>query len=239
MQEENEARIQLEVCVEDAQGAEIAMKAGATRIELSEQLGVGGITPSLERLSDILNMAEVPVIALIRCRPGHFVYTMAERKEMLRQCEAFLERGVHGIAVGAIGPRSSDAWEDLDWDFLESIAGRFSGRELVVHRAFDVVTDPIAAAIRLSSTGYTRILTSGGPDKASEGLATLHALQSLCLIEILPAGGIGSHNAEMILKATGCTQLHGSFRSPSSLSNPISPPDPSEIANVLQCLHRI
>lgn len=239
MQDEKEARIQLEVCVEDAHGAEIAMRAGATRIELSEQLGVGGITPSLKRLSDTLQITEVPVIALIRCRPGHFIYTKAEQDEMLRQCGDAFDRGVHGVAVGALARSVGDRRESLDWEFLESIASRFTGRELVVHRAFDLIADPIAAAARLRAMGYDRILTSGGPDKAIDGVATLCALQSLHLIEILPAGGIGSHNAAMILKTTGCTQLHGSFRNPNHMSHPIRSPDPGEIASVLQCLYSI
>lgn len=224
---------QLEVCVDSIQGAEIAVRSGATRIELSDRLSVGGITPPKQLVIDALGLG-IPTVVLVRCRPADFVYTVDEKLEMLRQCEEALELGVPAIAVGAHLPTQVTCNRDLDWEFLESVADRFSSAELVVHRAFDQVHDPISAASRLGRIGYDRILTSGGPDHAEQGVSVLRHLQSCGQIEILPAGGIGSHNAAKILKATGCTQLHGSFRK-KSLGNVESQhqPDPDEIEQVL------
>ncbi len=225
---------QLEVCVDSLEGVEIAMRGGATRIELSDQLSVGGITPPKQLAIETLRISNIPIVALIRCRPGNFVYTLDEKQEMYRQCEEATELGVHAIAVGAHSPTSSNLGKELDWDFMESIADRFSNVELVVHRAFDQVQDPIGAASRLGELGFHRILTSGGPEHAEEGIDVLRELQSAGKIEILPAGGIGSHNAAHILTTTGCTQLHGSFRKKLPSTGTFSSlPDPNEINQVL------
>lgn len=225
---------QLEVCVDSIEGADIAIGSGATRIELSDRLSVGGTTPSKHLVMEALGLSSIPIVALIRCRPGDFVYTIDEKREMSRQCEEAFELGVQAIAVGAHLPNPVASRKELDWEFLESIADRFPSAELVVHRAFDSVLDPIGAAARLRSIGYDRILTSGGPERAEQGVDVLRDLQSSRQIEILPAGGIGSHNATKILTTTGCTQLHGSFRKNAHgtvAANAM--PDPDEIGRVL------
>lgn len=225
---------QLEVCVDSIEGADVAIRSGATRIELSDRLSVGGITPPKHLLVQALAASDVPIVALIRLRPGDFVYTHGEKQEMLRQCDEAIGIGVHAIAVGACKRNSKEGDDELDWEFLESVADRFSGVELVVHRAFDRIIDPFGTAARLRSIGYDRILTSGGAESAEQGVEVLHQLQSSGQIEILPAGGIGSHNAAKILTTTGCTQLHGSFRKRfQGVVESNSMPDPDEIAQVL------
>jgi copper homeostasis protein len=225
---------QLEVCVDSLEGVEIAMRSGATRIELSDRLSVGGITPPKQLMIETLRISHIPIVALIRCRPGNFAYTLDEKQEMYRQCEEVMELGVHAIAVGAHTPTSTQSGRELDWEFLDSIANRFSAVELVVHRAFDQVQDPIGSASRLGELGFHRILTSGGPAHAEEGLDVIRELQSARKIEILPAGGIGSHNAAHILTTTRCTQLHGSFRKKLASTGKFSSlPDPNEIKQVL------
>jgi copper homeostasis protein CutC len=66
----------------------------------------------------------------------------------------------------------------------------------------------------LVALGFTRILTSGGPDMAIDGVDALHPLceSAQGRIELLPAGGVGPANALEILTKSGADQLHGSFR---------------------------
>jgi copper homeostasis protein len=220
----------LEVCVESLEGVRIATEAGADRIELSERLEVGGVTPSVDLLRSAIG--SVPLIALIRSRPGDFFFDELEQRQMLDEIQVAIDAGCAGVAVGASNP--GDA---LNWVFFEAVATRFPGVELVVHRVFDRVPDPMSAIPRLIELGYRRILTSGGADHAVDSIAHLREWQNAYggQMQILPAGGIGSSNAAMILDATGCNQLHGSFRSARRVDGSRIP-DPDEIRKVKRIL---
>lgn len=234
----------LEVCVDTVEGARIAVSAGAQRIELSERLEVGGITPSQSLIRQAIDWQESThteiqttnsqsrpknAIALIRCRPGDFYFGDAELRQMHDEAHAAVDLGCTGIAVGA-----SVHSNDLNWAFLESIAHRFPKVERVVHRAFDLVPSPMTAIPRLIDLGYRRILTSGGAERAEDSMEQLRDWQEAfgARIEILPAGGISRLNASEILLRTSCRQLHGSFRGNGSDSQRARLPAPDEIRAV-------
>ena len=223
-------RFHLEVCVDSLEGALIAEAAGATRIELSRLLEVGGLTPPIELVTDVCRQVKLPIIVLIRCRPGDFQYTIAELETMKASAVQMKDTGVAGLAVGA-----SDATNSLHWDFLEQIADACGSMELVVHRVFDEVQGQWEALDRLKQLGYRRILTSGGPANAIDGLDNLRRWiqNSTSGIEILPAGGIRPGNAQAILRETNCNHLHGSF---SQSLNGKRLPVPAEIQQVIELL---
>jgi copper homeostasis protein len=60
------------------------------------------------------------------------------------------------------------------------------------------------------------VLTSGGATTALGGATQLAQLVDRAhdRIEILPAGGISGEHIAALLDATGCRQVHGSFRDP-------------------------
>lgn len=223
-------RFHLEVCVDSLEGAKIAESAGATRIELSQRLEVGGLTPPMELVYDVCRNISLPIIVLIRCRGGDFHYAKYELETMMTSARQIMDVGVAGFAVGA-----SDATNSLHWDFLGLIAETFPTLELVVHRVFDGVEEQLNALDRLKQLGYRRILTSGGPANAIDGLDNLRRWNQDAIggIEILPAGGIRPGNAEAILRKTGCNQLHGSF---SQYQNGKRLPAPLEIQKVVKLL---
>lgn len=200
----------LEVCVDTLSAAVLAVSAGAQRIELSSQLSVGGLTPSTELIGRVRDAIAVPLIVLVRSRAGDFVYDASERDTMFNQAEKIATLGVDGIAIGGL---SSAKTLDLDW--LGSLTTCIDIREWVMHRAFDEIVDQSTAMEQLISIGFQRILTSGIPGNALDGVTRLQQLNQWSggRIEILPAGGIRSENALAILQSTNCSQLHGSFRS--------------------------
>jgi copper homeostasis protein len=231
----------LEVCVDTVEGARIAWEAGADRVELSAVLQVGGVTPSRALIQATRRAIPIPLVVLIRSRPGDFEYQPDEYRLMFEEAKQAIDEGADGIVVGGLEDKA------LYRPFLEALADlrqqQFNAAwELVVHRAFDVVNDPVSELEYLCEVGFDRILTSSGPLHAIDGLVGLQRLQDKASgrIEILPAGGVDSNNALTILEATRCTQLHGSFKRVATQAYPL--PDPARIAAVkktlVEYLHR-
>ena len=87
----------LEICASTYQSALNAQRAGAHRIELCTELGVGGLTPSYGMLRRVMAELTIPVHVLIRPRSGDFTYSEAEfeiMKEDIRFCK---EAGCAGV----------------------------------------------------------------------------------------------------------------------------------------------
>ena len=202
------AKLLLEVCVASAEDAIAAQIGGADRLELNTAIELGGLTPTLGLLDEVKQSVDLPVIAMVRPRAAGFRYSLRERRLMLRDAESLLERGADGVAVGALLHDGT-----IDCDFLAEIREWSSDRDIVFHRAFDLIDDPDVAIQQLIDCGIIRVLTAGGSATAAEGQSQIARLLQLAAnrIEILPAGRISPDNVGDLIRATGCNQVHGSF----------------------------
>ena len=199
----------IEVCVEGFAGAEIAVKAGADRLELNSSLVLDGLTPSLKDLAAIKSLTVIPVICMLRPHAISFTYDVATQLSMLRELEQLLALGADGVAVGGLTEGGV-----IDLEFMAELRKHSVSRALVMHRAFDQLPDQVAGLEQLIDLGVDRVLTSGGAASAEAGAVNLRELviQSRGRIEILPGAGIRLANAESLLRTTGCNQLHGTFK---------------------------
>ena len=200
----------LEVCIgsaEEAQGAELA---GADRFELNSALALDGLTPSPGLVQTVLKATSLPVIAMVRPRPGGFCPSDADFAAMQIDAEWLREAGAAGIAVGIL---HADGTIDLDrCRRMREIVG--TRGEAVFHRAFDSTPDRFVALEQLIDLGFTRLMTSGGAPTALAGADVIRQLieQARDRIEILPVGGISPANVRELVARTGCQSVHGSFR---------------------------
>jgi len=174
---------------------------------------LGGLTPSIGLIEEVKRAVSVPVVAMVRPRPGGFRYSPPELRVMIRDAEKLLAAGADGIVSGAIKDDGT-----LDVDFWLSLRRLTENRPLVFHRALDVVTDPLSLLQQLIDLGTTRVLTSGGCETAWEGREQIARFRQVSSnrIEILPGSGISPENAVSLVRSTGCDQLHGSFSRSSS-----------------------
>lgn len=68
----------LEACTEGFSQSFSAQQRGAHRIELCENLAVGGTTPSYGMIKVCKEKLHIPISVMIRPRGGSFVYTVEE-----------------------------------------------------------------------------------------------------------------------------------------------------------------
>lgn len=195
----------LEICVDDAAGLAAAIEGGADRIELCSALAVGGLTPT-PGLMALAASAPIPVYAMIRPRPGDFVFSPADVATMETDIDTAKAAGLSGVVLGATHPDGS-----LDNVTLERLATRATGLGLTLHRAFDLAPDFPAAIDTAIALGFERILTSGGAPRVIDGLDALRAITAHAAgrIAIMAGSGVTAQNADTFL-ALGITDLHAS-----------------------------
>jgi copper homeostasis protein len=204
-----ERRVLIEVAVDGVEGARVAHECGADRLELNAALELGGLTPSLGALLEVRGATPLPVIAMVRPRGGGFVYSADEFRTMERDVELMLGHGAAGVALGVL-----TADRAIDVERCRALIGRVGGgRQVVFHRAFDLVSDPLGALERLIDLGIGRVLTSGQRASALEGADLIRRLveRARGRIEVMPGGGIRAGNAAEVVARTGAGQVHGSF----------------------------
>ncbi|ALO66897.1 copper homeostasis protein CutC [Arthrobacter alpinus] len=180
----------LEIAVQDVPGAQLAATHGADRIELCSALQLGGLTPSQGLLTSIHAAAPaLPIHALIRPRPGDYVYDAAAVALMVAEIKEMRDGGATGVVIGAL---TSD--DTIDYAAVETLVAAADGLHITFHRAVDhlFMNDAVAAVPRLASLGVARILSSGGSTRAGTGLAQLQAMHEAAegALSIMAGGGV-------------------------------------------------
>ena len=202
-----------EFCAENVTLLEKAMEAGARRIELCDNLAVGGTTPSFGVTKAAVELAanyDTTIMTMIRPRGGDFVYNDLEIAIMLEDIRLTAQAGSQGVVFGVL-----TADKKLDKPNLEKLIAASKGMEIVFHMAFDELSDvdQLEAIGWLSQAGVTRILTRAGVsgDSLEKRFAHYHRIleHAKGKIEILPGGGIDLDNRQTFIDQLGVTQLHG------------------------------
>lgn len=205
-------RVLIEVAVETPDDAAAARAGGADRLELCAALDLGGLTPTPGLVREVLAAAgPVPVVVMLRPRPGDFVATADELRVMRHDLDALLTLKPAGVVFGALNADGT-----LNRDACSEIV-RAAGRvPCVLHRAFDRCPDPPAALDAAVELGFARILTSGGAANATEGSLTIAKLvgHAAGRIAVMPCGRVRAKSVAEVVRVTGCRQVHGSFAEP-------------------------
>jgi len=203
-----------EVALENFTNVPKAIHAGANRIELCDNLAVGGTTVSkgvMAETQKYANEHHIPVMAMIRPRGGDFVYTDTELKIMETDVFQAQELGMDGVVFGALNADGS-----LDTDALEMLIAAAGGMQITFHMAFDAIPKAKQAESIdwLADAGIDRILTHGGA--LDTPLASHYADLKQTIADahqrliILPGGGITSDNLTEVTNELGVFEAHGS-----------------------------
>ena len=196
----------LEVCVDSAEGLAAALAGGADRIELCAALELGGLTPQAGLVAEAA-AAGVPVHAMIRTRPGDFVYSGAELRLMETEIAAMRAAGLAGVVLGASLPDGR-----LDLAALGRLCAAARGLDRTLHRAVDLTPDPEEAVEQAVGLGFDRILSSGGAVRAVDGLDRLERMHRAAAgrLVVMPGSGITPQTLPAVLQRVPAPEIHAS-----------------------------
>lgn len=197
-----------ELCSYSIESCYTATRLGIDRLEICASPAEGGVTPSMGFIAQACAIPDVETSIMIRPRGGDFLYTDAEFEQMLRDISYAREAGATGVVFGIL---TEDGRVDVKRTRLLVEAAR--GMDTTFHRAIDMTRDYLQAVEDVISTGCTRILTSGGYNKAIDGLTNISKAVAIAAhrIEIMAGSGVTVANA-LQLAETGVDALHFSAK---------------------------
>src|SRR3954447_3679785 len=130
----------VEICVQGIESALAAQAGGADRIELCEDLAIGGVTPSAGTIAVACRRLAIPVHVLIRPRGGDFTYTEAEYEVMRHDVEVAKSLGAAGVVIGLLDPARA-----IDRERTARLIEAARPLCITLHKAFDHAADSIEA----------------------------------------------------------------------------------------------
>ena len=197
----------LEIAANSLASALAAQAGGADRIELCENLGEGGCTPSYGTVAVARERLRIPLYVLVRPRAGDFLYDDGERDVMLRDVEMCVRLGCDGVVIGAL-----DADGVVDTALCRVLVTAAGPLGVTFHRALDASRDPAQALEAAIGLGCERVLTSGARATAPAGADTIAALvrQAAGRIRVMAGAGIDPSNIGTLRARSAADEFHAS-----------------------------
>jgi copper homeostasis protein len=203
--------INLEVCANTLTSALAAQEGGAIRVELCDNLGEGGTTPSYGQIKLARKLLHIKLYVLIRPREGDFLYSDTEFEIMKADVQSCIDIGCDGVVTGILNPDGS-----IDIKRCAELVKMATDKGLGVtfHRAFDMCNDMDKALEEIIGMGCERILTSGGRSTAIEGAHIIaHLIQKAAgRIIIMPGSGVSESTVADLVHYTKAAEIHSSAR---------------------------
>jgi copper homeostasis protein len=195
----------VEIVVYNIGSALKAQEGGADRIELCDNPGEGGTTPSSGTIEIVRKNLSIDVFVMIRPRGGDFHYSNYEFHAMKRDIWQCQRLSVDGVVLGILLPDGT-----IDKERCRELIRLARPLKVTCHRAFDMTRDPFAALEDCIEVGFDRILTAGQRPKASEGAAMIGELKERAKgrIAIMPGSGINESTVAGIVAQSGAQEIH-------------------------------
>ena len=194
-------RVLIEVIVQTLDDARAAAEGGADRIEIVRAIRSGGLTPSLTLVTAIAAEISLPLRVMVRENLGYDT-DPHEVHALRRAAAAFAGIGVDGLVAG-FSRRGT-----LSLDDLCVVLDAAPGLPATFHRAFDSLSDPLAAIDLLARIPQIDgILTSGGEGTPEMRCARLreYSTRAGARLSIVAGGGV-NEEAFALFATTGCVR---------------------------------
>lgn len=199
------SKIKIEIVVYNIESALRAQEGGADRIELCDNPGEGGTTPSYGIIESVRQNVSMDVFVMIRPRGGDFHYSNYEFHSMKRDISQCQKLSVDGVVFGILTPEGT-----IDKKRCKELIEKARPLKVTCHRAFDMTRDPFEALEDCIEVGFDRILTSGQQTHALPGATLIGELikQANGRIAIMPGSGVNENTVTEIIQKSGAKEIH-------------------------------
>ena len=194
-----------EVVVYNIESAMKAEEGGADRIELCDNPGEGGTTPSWGTVEVVRQHVTLDVFVMLRPRGGDFFYNSYEFHAMKRDLIQYQRLSVDGFVFGILSPDGT-----IDKKRCAELIAKARPLKVTCHRAFDMTRDPFEALEDCIEVGFSRILTSGQQSKAGDGVELIRQLveKAGTRISIMAGSGVNEDSVREIVSRTKVKEIH-------------------------------
>jgi len=194
-----------EVVVYNIESALNAQNGGADRVELCDNPGGGGTTPSSGTIEMLRKKLEIELFVMVRPREGDFCYSELEFEAMKSDIRHAKQLDADGVVLGILRPEGR-----IDRERNKKLIDLARPLQVTCHRAFDMTRDPVEALEDCVAAGFDRILTSGQQAQAKDGIDLISRLVKAAedRIKIMAGCGIDEDTVEEIVERTGVHEIH-------------------------------
>ena len=195
----------IEIVVYNFESATQAQQGGADRVELCDNPGEGGTTPSIGMIQRVRQKTNLDLFVMIRPRGGDFLYSDDEFEIMKIDIMNAKRAGADGVVMGIL---TSDG--KIDTTRCTELIQLARPMQVTCHRAIDMTRDIFQALEDCIGCGFDRILTSGGKLKAIHGKGTIAKLQQQAKsrISVMAGSGVDEENVKDLVLETAVSEVH-------------------------------
>lgn len=197
----------LEVIATTLQDALTAEECGADRIELITAVTEGGLTPSIGLIERVTERVHIPVNVMLRPHSRSFIMDDEDLETMLADISRIKTTGAAGLVLG---PLTSEG--TIDEPMLKKLLAEAGSLDITYHRAFDEVSDQLAAyEVLRAYPQISRILTSGGTSPAPQSVPQIKQLVKCSQMggpRILAGYGLTPEGILSFVGETGVSEVH-------------------------------
>ena len=161
----------LEIIACTVADAVAAAEGGADRIELISHYEVGGLTPPLELVREVLAAVTIPVRVMLRDAESFFVTAEAAREQLCQTARELNSLPIEGIVLGFLRHEEPHGRVGIDCGLLERVLAAAPNLRFTFHRASESLPAPGDAIDLLKPyPSIDTLLTSGGPNGSTAAL---------------------------------------------------------------------
>ena len=195
----------IEVVVYNFESALKAQEGGADRIEVCDNPGEGGTTPSYGTIELVRQNVSLDVYVMIRPRGGDFFYSSYEYHSMKRDISQCQKLSVDGVVFGILNTNGT-----IDVKRCKELIVQARPLKVTCHRAFDMTRDPFEALEDCIEAGFDRILTAGQRSVAIDGAELIGDLvkKARGRIAIMAGSGVNEDTVEDVISKSKIMEIH-------------------------------
>ena len=176
-----------------------AQRGGAGRLEIVSALDVGGLTPPISLVREIVDAVSIPIRVMLRQNPGFESCSEAEVADLRRAAREFAALAVDGLVLGFVRGRKLDLAPALQ------ILASAPGVKATFHRAFEELDDAAAGVTALKKASpFDRILVSPARVRSLRQLVESAAPE----LTLIAGGGVDADAIRALRKTSGIREFH-------------------------------